>query len=97
MREQAVSEHKFLQTQALSQTTTTALPTRCQGRKPGRAALRQVEVSVLVKSSPGLPEDTHKPTQQPLHTKFFFLFFSFFLRAQLWHMEVPRLGDESEL
>ena len=31
------------------------------------------------------------------HNGFFFFSFFFCLGLQLWHMEVPRLGDESEL
>ena len=31
-----------------------------------------------------------------IHLKFFFAFFFFFLELHLWHMEVLRLGVESE-
>ena len=37
------------------------------------------------------------PDSAPFRTIFFFLFFFCFLRLHPWHMDVPRLGVESEL
>ena len=40
---------------------------------------------------------THWATRELQDTLFFFVFFPFFLGLHPWHMEVPRLGVESEL
>ena len=37
------------------------------------------------------------PTANNFYFNFLFFFFFVFLGAHLWHMEVPRLGVESEL